>query len=385
MATTYKITFPTDSLNNFRKMLNGVINDQKTLDKVSEVTTKSLQNQGSVGSNVLLNFSKKIEGLGETLKKFTGNEDFVKPFQAMALQMNMARSQGQGMFSSLLQGVMGFGTVGKATFGSLGKMALIFGSTLMAALGPIALIAAGIFLLKKAWDNNLGGIQTKWAQVMGQIRDVWAKIDIAINKFFQDISPFVESFLDNFIAGLKVAFTIGQGLFKGILAVVKPIFNAFMEIGKILMDAFGGNNKQNMEGVMNFGKTLGQIFTVVGKVLGFVLNVLLKPIIFNIKVLIKIFQLLGKIVIPIFQTIWNIIKPIIEGIEKLISLGQKFGLFEELAGKEEIKPQASGATVSRTTNVANTVNISPTGNIDGNSAPRLGTVLNSQLSQGVRQ
>ena len=327
MGTTYKISFPVDSLNNFRKILNNVINDQQTLDKATETVNKTLRNTGSIGSNSILGISSKLEGLGKKLSKFTGNEDFAKPFQAAALQMKLARAQGVGLFGSLKQGIMGFGTVGRATFGSLNKMILIFGAKLAVILAPLAAIAVAFFFLKKAWQNNVGGIQTLWFKTMGRIKEIWAKISVAINKFFQKISPTVKIFVDYLGKVFEMIFATLPGYIATLKAAFMPFWEAIQMIGKALGDAFGGGKKKSVEDFVNMGKKIGEIFTVLGKIMGFVFKIVLQPIVQNIIILISI-----------FKGLWHAIKPIIDAFMEIgKAFDEAFGGNTKKSGEDVFK------------------------------------------------
>ena len=366
MAKTFKFLFKPVGLEAFHKTLSKVVDDQKKLTKLTESYNKVIQTQsglfGGLTNKVALGTSK----IGGMLDKIAGGSGkFAKPFKMMQLGMQKSLAGGKGMFASLTAGVQAFGAGATASFGGLIPMVMAFGTALWTALGPIALIAVAIFLIKKAWDNNLGGIQTKFSQVMGILKDAWGKFSVGINKFMKSISS-------TFKPIINVLFFITKILLKwniGILIV------AFKILGFVIKAAL-------IPLVLLF-KAIGWLVGVAKRLIGWFMKLA-----FVQKYIQKMRDQFAKVK-AVVTGIWEKIKPIIDGLRQMAEF---LGLIDEKedgatsAGSNRISPAVRGAgRGASTTNNSNNVTIAASGNIRENDAPRIGAVVNSALVAGTRR
>jgi hypothetical protein len=207
------------------------------------------------------------------------------------------------------QFAMNMRSLGPAIMGGIGKALPLIGAQIAALapvvlslLGPISLIIAGIFLLKKIWDNNIGGIQTKFNQVFGKLKEIWSRFMIIVNKALQAISPILDVILNLIVGPLMSGLNVVLSLFKAIWSILKPIFDAVSEIGKAIKSAFGDMNKQG-KGAIDIMGGLGKALELIGKILGFIVSVTIKPIVAAVKF---IFGIVGGIV--------NGVKSVVSGV-----------------------------------------------------------------------
>ena len=361
---TFEVVFNPKGLDSLMKNMDKLLANEKALSKVSSDINQKLSQQTDFSSSLMFNLGNGVETVTNKLNGLLGgSSQLVKPFEAFSLAARQGAASGMGLFGSLQAGVSAFGATATATFGGLMPLVAAFGTAIMAALGPIALIAVAIFALKKAWDNNLGGIQTQWNKIMGKVMDIWGKFDMAINQFMREISPIFE-----------------------------PLFSALFGVANILLDL-----------VIPAFKVLGVIFKVAVtplrvwfKYMQFTLGIQKKILAWFLKLpfvqkyiqnLVSQFNMLKDI----FVKIWEVFKPIIEGFEKLDKFlsGDKTKNMEGLGNINMGKGSAllaagGGGGTTRTTNVSNNVAVHSAGPIGAADAPRIGDAFAGLLAQGMR-
>lgn len=182
---------------------------------------------------------------------------------------------------------------GLSMFQSLGMSVKAFGATLTTSLLPLAAIAAAFFLLKKAWDSNLGGIQTTFYKIFGKVQAAWGKFEASLIKGMQKISP-----------AIKSAFAIFGNIAKNIIG---PVIGAFKNLFSTMSSIYSKNN--SLEAIKNTFSAIGKIVKYVGMVLGFWIKVFVKIITFVAKLLDKI---------GVFKLIFGTINAVAKGISSII-------------------------------------------------------------------
>ena len=193
----FEVVFNPKGLDSLMKNMDKLLANEKALAKVSSDVNKKLGEGTNFASAMMFNLGNGVETVTNKISGLLGGaSNLTKPFEAFSIASRHAAASGKGFLSSLQTGMMAFGSTATATFGGLMPMVAAFGTAVMAALGPIALIAVAIFALKKAWDNNLGGIQTQWNKIMARVMDIWGKFEMGINQFMQDISPIFKPIFD---------------------------------------------------------------------------------------------------------------------------------------------------------------------------------------------
>ena len=212
--------------------------------------------------------------------------------------MQKAAMSGKGLFGSLSSGFKA--VVGGFRTGSLSVMASItgIGVSLSAILLPLAAIGAAAFTLKKMWDLNIGGMQTKFMQLFGSLKTAWGKFNAVFARSLQKLSPLFNVVLSPIFAQLKFLFAVFEGVFKGIFAVISPIIDIFGEIGKTIEDVFGLSSEGKM--FTNVLKGIVAVLGGIGKTVGFLLKVLLSPIKLGLH-MIRVYKKLGKIIGSVFK------------------------------------------------------------------------------------
>lgn len=234
-------------------------------------------------------FSQQLINVGSSMGKMTGvTNGLGTAMQMFGGSMKGALVSGQGLFAGLKAG---FATVssgissGVVSVGGLTASFAALGTAVLSALGPIALVAAAVFTLKKVWDLNLGGIQTKFNAIMGQLKVAWAKFNIIFIKTLRKFEPLFSFIFGSIFKKVAGIFSMIGDIFKGLYIIIEPVIDAFAE----LFSVFGKGNK----GFSVFGsiaKVVGKVFLGLAKVLAVVIKVGLIPF---------------KIIIGILKATWK--------------------------------------------------------------------------------
>ena len=363
MAKTFELIYRTE----------GIDKLTKSLEKANKVNSKLNKNVKTLNTSV--------DNLTSDLDKFSSAfghlEDIGIPganaLNAAFGKMNSLMELGKTHMTKLaastsaesagMVGLAGTTAVAGAT-GTAAFSALAAGtSALWVALAPILpiILAVGLALLvlKKLWDNNVGGMQTHVAKITGMIKNSWGKAMVSINKYVRQLSPLLKpvfailSFIVKLQFGiLIVAFKILGFLIKLILAPSialskimkknadkqKELFASFMKLEIVqkivtkIKDAFDAW-KQKIKSIIDF----------------------IQPL---IDAMMKIYEFFG----------------LIEGKQKQSSLGG--------AGTSFI-PQAGRGNTRTTNNNVNTTVMS-SGPIKEQDAPRIADLISSSMLRGAR-
>lgn len=136
-------------------------------------------------------------------------------------------------------------------------------------LAPIAAIVAAVIALKIAWDNNLGGIQEKTAELWAHTQEVFNALVEFIRWFCEFVTELWESnwmgIQDIFNAFVEVFSTLLSGLLDGAL-----------EMFEFWKNIFTGNWEGAWENVKNIFKIA---WDTIIKVLGTVIDIIVDTII----------------------------------------------------------------------------------------------------------
>ena len=267
--SSYKVNFDVTGIGAVNKAMSNI-------NKKATATTKQVQrtnhafhaqrdivNQLSGGINVL---GFGFNTLLKTATAFDGNmkgiglaiNDFQKAF-------NKASNSGKSFFQSGIEGFKG-----------LGKSAVTFRGILFSSVAPLLAIGAAVFTLKKIWDNNIGGIQTHFQQLVGQFKQLWAEFEVTFIQGLRKMEPVFSAVFGAIMKTVQVTMKILGGLFKGLMHAVQPIIDIFKEMGSIMSEAFGDSSEEG-QGFMKVASALGKTLEFVGKIMGALLKVALTP------------------------------------------------------------------------------------------------------------
>lgn len=349
----------------------GIDNVQKSLGKVNNIASETATNvqgitkQFEAQQNVVSNLTGGVNLLGfsfntvfDTLTaldgKMEGMGNLINTFQS---GFNNAAQSGGSLFGSL---ITGFDAVVAGFRSGAIKMKVI----LMKSLLPLTLIVAGIYTLRKVWENNIGGIQTRFSKAWGAIKTAWAQFEVA------------------FIKGLKIIEPLFTGFFNYITAIVKPFINAFKQITAAFKGT--GSTASDLKPIFTL---LGDTLSLTGKIIGGVITIALKPIIFQMQMLGKLVGLItigwNKLSSAFKQTaVFKSVVGIFERIRDVI--GQIIGWIDKIPGiniPTEIKDAVSGNnnTPNNVKNNNQQININTSREINSGSAQGFASLLAAQL------
>lgn len=229
-----------------------------------------------------------------------------------------------GKVSTSISGIINlFKTIGPV-FTAIKAAIVATGASLSSILLPIAAVVAAIIALKIAWDNNLGGMQDKVAEmgvklqesfdaIVNIIMQVWEQIKQLWDSNFLGIQDIVNYYLENI-----------QTIFEGALDLIVEIFDLFKNI-------FTGNWEGVWENVKNI---FNIVWNTITELLSNFLNIVVDTI---IRIGVRLWEAAKTAfnwILTGFKEIWALImewinKVIEDPVGTVLSIGQK--LFD--AGK----------------------------------------------------
>ena len=253
-------------------------------------------------------------------------------------------------------------------------------------MSPLIAIAAATYVLSRVWKENIGGIQTKWIEFMGRLKNTWARFDITVRKFLRQIGP-----LFNIV--FSAIFEMLEGLFNGFIVTTKVFIGIFGPFLKLISNFISILNKDGQKS-LGIWKAIGSVigitiaaltgFFIIGKIItmvsmlykGFLLvnaAIYANPIgavvlgvvalIAAIVILQKKFDIFGKavkLIVKAFKWIWDLVKkifsfaiensPLFKGINLVSKFAKKFSKTEKT--NADITTQAA-TTVANANNVSN--------------------------------
>lgn len=345
------------------------------------------------------------------IEKLSNN---IKTFNDRSAAINKAGGY-QKVFTQFVKnsaaGITDFGKNAKQAFGgiftgalknagSLFKLLATSAASFAVALGPI-LVAVGailaiVYVLRKAWQFNIGGMQTQWFQFTGKIKDVWGRFNVDLLKTLQGFAPVFKTVFGAILSVLS-------GIFRGIVNVIRPVMAAGVGLVKTLQSAFASLGIGGKE-AGSFWKTIGDILAGVGSVIGFVLGTTIKVVGASIKLFTWIAKITGYATFlkKSFEIVGNVAGFIVDKFKDLfgwiVKILDKFGLLnkenEDIAkNTSNTFPNAVGETpvsgFSRAGNVTNNnqtfspnLSVTTSAPIDAANAPMM---MDSMLSVVSRQ
>ena len=347
-----------------RKNLTGQQKDLKKIFKEQSKITKLADTELSKLDKLVMKEKQRVRANERIVRARKASSDIIKssPFafiermnesmgQFLERSVDIKKAGGfQKVFSGHLQDTLGrlqkFGkvateaigaglNVGLANAGGIMKLLIAKIGMVAAAFAPIAAVVGAvvalIFVLKKAWDFNIGGMQTSFFRVTGKLKDAWGRFNIALLKTLQKLAPL-----------FKVVFgAIGAvvgGVFKGIGAIAKPIFEGIGEIVDIIAESFG-KSADGGQTFIKVAQAIGSALAFVGSVVGVVIKLIFKVIATSIKWNLAIMKVLG--VFKLFQGVFKVIGAgadfLVKSFEKLFGwvtkILEKMGLLKKDQGE----------------------------------------------------
>lgn len=381
MGAIYRVGFEAAGIgktNSALKSTQGIA--EKTKSAVGGTTAafhaqKDAVQSLSSGVNVL-GFS--MDTLLSTLVSFDGRmQGAGKALEAFRTGFANASAEGQSFFEA---GVAGFHAIRAANVSWM--------KVLMTSIAPLAAIGVAVFTLKKIWDNNIGGIQTEFAKIMGQLKQYWAQFEIAFIDGLRQLQPIFFAVFKGIAVTVQSTFKVLGGLFKGISAIVKPIIGAFSEIASIFA-VFSSDAESGGQSMMKVFGAIGKVLEYLGKTIGFVVKMALKPIVFQFRMLAKGAKLVSdawtkfkdnvretsmfKAVISVFEKVRAVISKIISLINKIPGVSIPDEITSAVSGSNRQNQNVRNNNVN--------MNINTSRAIDGNSAPAFADMLAMQLDK----
>lgn len=83
------------------------------------------------------------------------------------------------------------------------KIFLTFMGKMMPFIPIILAIGAAIFTLKRIWIQNIGGMQNKFFELTGRIKDLWARFMISFDKSLRTLGPLFQVVFDTIFNTLE--------------------------------------------------------------------------------------------------------------------------------------------------------------------------------------
>jgi len=184
-------------------------------------------------SNILRIIQSQLVFIEGKLLSF-GAGKFSNPFKSMAFNLGLAKNSGLGLFKSLGAGMTSFASAATVEFGGLIGMA----GSLVTALAPfiavILAIVAIIYLFKKAWENNVGGIVTRFHKSFGKLKLVFAKFSVGLNKLMRAVSPLIKPFVDMFFNLVDIIYDVLIPAIEKFFNITIKAVNALTKVFKVL-------------------------------------------------------------------------------------------------------------------------------------------------------
>jgi hypothetical protein len=233
------------------------------------------------------------------------------------------------------------------------KLKLIAGAFTSMFLPLVAGIAV-LYVFKKLWEENIGGVQTKWIAFTGRLMQTWNNFDVQFRQTLRTLGPMFGKFFSASFAVLEGVFSATLSVINGLTYVLGPMFEM---LGSIF-------------GLSNEGKSNTKMWKILGQVIAGVvvavtaLYLLSNPFgwaviaITTLGLLYKKFALVRTIVdflvmgfkfllkyspigvlvrgtgflIDNFAAVWNWVKKIFSFAWENTTLGKGFKLFQKAKG-----------------------------------------------------
>lgn len=152
-----------------------------------------------------------------------------------------------------------------------------FAMSLLPFVATAALVVAGLFLIKKMWDFNIGGLQTGFFQIIGDMQSIWGRFIAALSKSLTKISPLVKVLLGGPFLFIRGVLKVVSSLLQGFFIILDPIFTALGEIGEALISPFQAFLPEGKK-TTGFFELLGKTVVFISKIIAGALTLILFPI-----------------------------------------------------------------------------------------------------------
>lgn len=213
-----------------------------------------------------------------------------------------------------------------------GSAAAAIGVWFLPIIAGVALLVGGVYLLKRAWQTNFGGIQDvvfgAWNRVklvFEGIRQLVTSLSNGTGQLSADVATQLQAMgllqfvitvfrvyyrTREFLSALWQAFAGSFGAIRQMLEpTVQALFSAFRELGAAVGMVFQALTSGERIGGMDFwqalGTAVGTTFGVLAKVAAIVIRLAVQPIILlarTLRVAIQVVHAMGAILVPTFLT-----------------------------------------------------------------------------------
>jgi len=306
LSTLEKITVQSKQIEKVSKALDGTSKKSKKVNDISKGMFKKTDGMSKF-QNMMGDGANKLFGFGQRMQKMTGqSKGLGAAFQTFGGSMSKSMGAGAGPLKGLQTGLSSvFKLISKGgvtVTGVMGGLATVFATV----LAPMVAMAAIAFVLKKAWQVNLGGIQNKFAEVMGTMKQIWAEFNVRFMKTLQRLSPLFDALLTPLFQQFKILLAVGKAIFDGLFIAIEPIIVVFEELGTVINELFGGQKADQAKilenilwGIGKAGKIVGMFFAGLLKATG------LYHILKGFSLLLKLTKKLEPILKPIRDMMRN--------------------------------------------------------------------------------
>lgn len=193
--------------------------------------------------------------LGEAIRPvFESMQGMMVPFMEMVAQFMQANPELTGALFLL-------------AFAVSGVVAIIsfLGIKVAAVVGAVVLLFAG---LKKAWDDDAGGIQTRARELWEEFEEMLAGIGLDFGGLVEILKQVASFFMGRFVTGIVGAVNIVLDVFQGAIKMIGGFIDIFKGI-RMMVKGEEGGLKLVFEGI---GKALSAPFIASGNIIISVLN-----------------------------------------------------------------------------------------------------------------
>jgi len=181
-------------------------------------------------------------------------------------------------------------------------------------------------ILKKAFDLNIGGMQTKFFKFIGTVKYEWSKFMVQFNKFLMDYGPQFNALFDGLLKSAMVGIRLVKVFAGAFFEAVKPVIPMFFKLNKMISELFSGDNKGLIDALTMGAKIAGTILGVFLKVQYILVISIVGVIVRLTKMIIKLVQwflkipIIGDVIKGIFEFIYNYVKELVKEIMTIVDV-----------------------------------------------------------------
>ncbi len=221
----------------FELIWSGLNQSKKALNTVSQITknTKQFNEQMKKAHTSVTQVDKALRKTDKTTKLLADQHKILTKHTNKAGDSIKSMTGTQGIFDMIDSGKQLQSIFGKG-FAGMAKAALSFGSSLYLSLAPVLPIIAAIgaitYTLKKMWEANIGGMQTKFFKAFGKMKVLIAKFEVGFIKTLKVLAPIFGKVFGVMYRVIEPIFYIVGKLTSALFSLSKPTL--------ILISVFGG-------------------------------------------------------------------------------------------------------------------------------------------------